>query len=125
MTVALLSIGTELLQGEIANSNAQWLGEQLTSLGFTVESIECVGDDRERLAEALERLRERHRFVIATGGLGPTSDDLTAEVAARVFGTVLAILFLGESFHAFHAAGFALILGGIVVASRSARASGS
>lgn len=89
MTVALLSIGTELLQGEIANSNAQWLGEQLTALGFHVGAIECVGDERDTLAATLRRLVREHAFVIATGGLGPTSDDLTAEVAANVFGAPL------------------------------------
>jgi nicotinamide-nucleotide amidase len=91
MTVALLSIGTELLQGEIANSNAQWMGDALTALGFHVARIECVGDEREILAATLSRLVDEHAFVIATGGLGPTSDDLTAEVAARVFGTTLAL----------------------------------
>ncbi|MBM4359414.1 MAG: competence/damage-inducible protein A, partial [Deltaproteobacteria bacterium] len=91
MTVALLSIGTELLQGEIENSNAQWMGSQLTAQGFHVGRIECVGDDRPALAETLSRLVREHRFVIATGGLGPTSDDLTAEVAATVFDTTLAL----------------------------------
>lgn len=91
MTVALLSIGTELLQGEIANSNAQWLGEQLTSLGLHVVRIESVGDDRAVLAGTLRRLLAENHFVIATGGLGPTTDDLTAEVAAEVLGTQLAL----------------------------------
>jgi nicotinamide-nucleotide amidase len=91
MTVALLSIGTELLQGEIENSNAQWMGELLTAQGFHVSRIECAGDDRPSLAETLTRLVREHRFVIATGGLGPTSDDLTAEVAATVFDTALAL----------------------------------
>lgn len=91
MGVALLSIGTELLQGEIANSNAQWMGNALTALGYRVARIECVGDERDVLAATLERLLRDHPVVIATGGLGPTSDDLTAEVAARVFGTTLAL----------------------------------
>ncbi len=89
MTVALLSIGTELLQGEIANTNGQWLGEQLTQLGFRVGVIETVADDRAALAETLRRLMNDFRLVIATGGLGPTSDDLTAEVAASVAGAAL------------------------------------
>src|SRR5688572_24340131 len=89
MNVALLSIGTELLQGEIANTNAQWLGEQLTRLGFRVGVIEAVADDKAALAETLARLMGDFRLVIATGGLGPTSDDLTAEVAASVANTTL------------------------------------
>ncbi len=89
MNVALLSIGTELLQGEIANTNAQWLGEHLTQLGFRVAVIEAVADDKGALAETLARLLAEFRLVIATGGLGPTSDDLTAEVAAGVAGVAL------------------------------------
>jgi nicotinamide-nucleotide amidase len=89
MTAALLSIGTELLQGEIANTNAQWLGEHLTQLGFRVGVIEAVADDRDALAEALRRLMIEYRVVIATGGLGPTSDDLTAETVAAVAGVSL------------------------------------
>lgn len=91
MTVAILSIGTELLQGEIANSNAQWIGRQLATHGFHVATVECVGDDRTSLAASISRLMREHRFVIATGGLGPTTDDLTAEVAATVFETHLAL----------------------------------
>ena len=86
MTVALLSIGTELLQGDIADTNGQWLAEQLTRLGFHVGTIETVADDREALAASLTRLTASYPLLIATGGLGPTSDDLTAEVAARVSG---------------------------------------
>lgn len=91
MSVALLSIGTELLHGEIANSNAEWLGDQLASRGFDVTRIECVGDERAILATTLQRLIQENDFVLATGGLGPTTDDLTAEVAASVFGTHLAL----------------------------------
>ncbi|MBI4702273.1 MAG: CinA family nicotinamide mononucleotide deamidase-related protein [Deltaproteobacteria bacterium] len=89
MTVALLSIGTELLRGEVANSNATWLAEELTLLGFTVAVVETVPDEPEALGEALRRLGSRHDWLIATGGLGPTSDDVTAAVAAEVTGREL------------------------------------
>lgn len=89
MTVALLSIGDELLRGEIANSNAQWLADQLTLLGLRVVTIETVGDDHARLVATLRRLLDDHPIVIATGGLGPTSDDLTAAAVAEVLGVPL------------------------------------
>ncbi len=89
MSIALLSIGNELLRGEIANTNAQWLAGELTELGIDIGAIETVADDREQLAEALRRLCGRHAFVIATGGLGPTTDDLTAEAVAAALATDL------------------------------------
>ncbi|MSP26476.1 MAG: competence/damage-inducible protein A [Myxococcales bacterium] len=91
MDVALLSIGTELLHGEIANTNAQWLGQRLTQLGIHVAVVETVGDDRPVLTETLSRLAARYPLVIATGGLGPTTDDLTAEVVAEIAGVPLVL----------------------------------
>lgn len=85
MTVALLSIGDELLRGEIPNTNAQWLGEELTTLGCEVLCVETVGDDVDRIVRALHRLREAHEVIIVTGGLGPTTDDRTAEAVAKAF----------------------------------------
>ncbi len=89
MSVALLSIGNELLRGDIANTNSQWLASQLTELGLVVEAIETVSDDAAALAESITRLAAKHRFVIATGGLGPTTDDLTAAAAASTWGVEL------------------------------------
>jgi len=85
MTVVLLSIGDELLRGEIVNTNAQWLGEELTTLGCEVVAVETVGDDVDRLVHTLRRLRSEHEVIIITGGLGPTSDDRTAEAVALAF----------------------------------------
>lgn len=89
MSVALLSIGNELLRGEIANTNSQWLAAQTTELGLEVTAIETVGDDLEVLQETIRRLAAKHAFVIATGGLGPTTDDLTADAAAATLGVEL------------------------------------
>jgi nicotinamide-nucleotide amidase len=83
MTVALLSIGTELTRGEIANTNAAWLAAELTGSGYSVAAMETVADNVDAAAFAIERLAARYRLVIVTGGLGPTSDDLTAVAAAR------------------------------------------
>ncbi len=89
MTAALLSIGTELTRGELDNTNATWLAERLTSAGIEVAVIETVPDDRALLQESLRRLGAAHDVVIATGGLGPTTDDFTAECVAAVLGVPL------------------------------------
>lgn len=89
MTVALLSIGTELTRGEILNTNASWLAAELTAAGFTVSAADSVPDDIDRILAAIQRLATSHRLVVATGGLGPTTDDLTAAAAARAAGVDL------------------------------------
>ena len=90
MSVALLSIGNELLRGEIANTNAQWLAAQLSELGLSTSAMETIADDRDALASAVRRLTEQHGIVIATGGLGPTTDDLTADAVADALGVGVA-----------------------------------
>lgn len=85
-TAAVLCIGTELTRGEILNTNGPWLAEQLTALGFDVIAVDTVDDDRERLGEALRRLGDRCEVLVSSGGLGPTTDDLTAETVASVLG---------------------------------------
>ncbi|MCU0680958.1 MAG: CinA family nicotinamide mononucleotide deamidase-related protein [Polyangiaceae bacterium] len=89
MAVAVLSIGTELTRGELVNSNAAWLGARLSELGFEVRSIVTVDDHRGRIVEALKNLGASHRVVVVTGGLGPTSDDVTSESAAEALGVAL------------------------------------
>lgn len=86
---AVLSIGTELTRGELVNTNASWLSEQLTLLGLDVRAHLTVDDDRGRVADALRQLSEQADVVVATGGLGPTTDDLTAEAAASALGVPL------------------------------------
>ena len=89
MTVALLTIGTELSRGEIVDTNAAWLATQLTEAGFVVGRIETVPDELETIVASIRRLATAHRFVVVSGGLGPTTDDLTAEAAARAAGVEL------------------------------------
>ncbi len=89
MTAAVLSIGTELTRGELVNTNAAWLGEELTKLGFDVVEHATVDDDIDRIVTLIKRFSERHRVVVATGGLGPTSDDLTTAAAASAAGVQL------------------------------------
>lgn len=89
LTVAVLCTGSELTRGELVNTNATWLAEALTALGFEVAAIDCVADDRARIREALERLGRAHTAVVCTGGLGPTTDDLTTECVAELLGVPL------------------------------------
>lgn len=84
MVVELISVGTELLLGNIVNTNAAYLSEQCALLGLSMYHQSVVGDNEERLAETMRTALVRSDVVILSGGLGPTKDDLTKEVAAQV-----------------------------------------
>ncbi|MFK7989234.1 MAG: competence/damage-inducible protein A [Sandaracinaceae bacterium] len=90
MHAAILSIGTELTRGELTNTNASWLADRLTQLGLEVVEHLTVPDDMERIVQALGRLCVEGAAVVSTGGLGPTTDDLTAAAAARAAGVARA-----------------------------------
>lgn len=90
MKAAVLSIGTELTRGEITNTNASWLCEQLTSLGGTVQHVLTTDDDPGRIRQALRDLATSAQVIVCTGGLGPTTDDLTAQSVAQLLGVPLA-----------------------------------
>jgi nicotinamide-nucleotide amidase len=85
-TASVLSIGTEITRGEITNTNASWLAEQLTEIGLSVASIDAVPDDAGAIIAALDRLSSRAQLVVSTGGLGPTTDDITSSCVARWLG---------------------------------------
>ena len=85
----ILCIGTELLLGEILNSNAQYLAQQLALLGVPHFYQTVVGDNPDRIHQALEIAASRSNLIITTGGLGPTPDDLTTEAIADFFQTPL------------------------------------
>jgi nicotinamide-nucleotide amidase len=89
MTAAILSIGTELTRGEIVNTNASWLSAELTAIGFEVPEAATIDDDPARIVATLKRLAGIHEVVVATGGLGPTTDDLTTAAVARALGVAL------------------------------------
>ena len=89
MTAAILSIGTELTRGEIVNTNASWLAAELTALGFDVPETVTIDDDPARIVATLRRLAEKSRVVVTTGGLGPTTDDLTTAAVAEALGVAL------------------------------------
>ena len=89
MKAEILSVGTELLLGDIVNTDAQFLARELARLGFTVLYHSTVGDNEERLSDLLQTALSRSDLVLTTGGLGPTADDLTKEVCAKVLGIPL------------------------------------
>ena len=82
----LISVGTEILLGDILNTDAQFLSIELAKLGISVIHQSTVGDNRERLLAQLKEAAERSDIIILSGGLGPTPDDLTKEVCCEFFG---------------------------------------
>ena len=86
MVAELISVGTELLLGNIVNTNTRYLAEKCAALGLSMYHQVTVGDNRDRLADAVRTALQRADVVILTGGLGPTEDDLTKEVCSEVMG---------------------------------------
>jgi nicotinamide-nucleotide amidase len=90
MTAEIISVGTELLLGNILNTNAQYLSRELAALGITVQRQSTVGDNPARLADWVQSAKQRCDLLVFTGGLGPTADDLTKETVAACYGDTLA-----------------------------------
>ena len=90
-TAEIIAVGTELLLGNIANTNAQEISQTLSGLGINVYWHTVVGDNPGRVREAVERARERADIIITTGGLGPTYDDLTKQTICQAFGRELVL----------------------------------
>lgn len=91
MNAELLAVGTELLMGQISNTNAQYLSRRLADLGINIYYHSVVGDNPGRLKDSLRLALERSDIVITTGGLGPTRDDLTKETIAEAMGIKLVL----------------------------------
>ena len=90
MTAEIISVGTELLLGNILNTNAQYLSRELADLGITVQRESTIGDNQGRLADFVNEAKARCDLLVFTGGLGPTADDLTKETVAACYGDTLA-----------------------------------
>ncbi len=90
-TCEIISVGTELLLGDILNTDAQFLSRELAKLGFSVMHQSVVGDNHDRLLDALGHAAERSDIIILSGGLGPTPDDITKEVACEFFAKELVL----------------------------------
>ena len=88
-TAEIIAVGTELLLGNVANTDAQMISEALSTVGVNVLYHTAVGDNAQRLAEVTEIARKRTDLLIFTGGLGPTYDDFTKDVVCRTFGKKL------------------------------------
>lgn len=89
MSAEIISVGTELLLGNILNSNAQFLAQQFADLGIPHYFQTVVGDNPDRLKQAIQIASDRSNILVFTGGLGPTPDDLTTETIADFFGAPL------------------------------------
>ena len=86
LTAEIISVGTELLMGQILDTNAQYISQRLAEVGINQYYRTTVGDNRVRLQHTIQQALDRADLVILTGGLGPTEDDLTKETAAAVLG---------------------------------------
>ena len=91
MTVEIICVGTELLLGNIVNTNAAYMAEKVAAVGLSCFYQSVVGDNEERLLEAIKIAKKRSDIVILCGGLGPTEDDLTKETAAKACGKKLVL----------------------------------
>ena len=89
MTAEIICVGTELLLGDIVNTNAQFLSRELAELGISVLHQHVIGDNPERLRELVAQAKARSDLLLFSGGLGPTEDDLTKETVAQAFGDTL------------------------------------
>ena len=88
MKAEIIGIGTELLMGELTDTNSSWIAGRLPALGIELQWVSIIGDDLPKLPEAFKRGMERSDIIFTTGGLGPTQDDLTREAIAAAFGEI-------------------------------------
>lgn len=91
MNAEILAVGTELLMGQIANTNAQYISKKLNDIGVNVYYHSVVGDNPIRLKDSLLAALKRSDLVVMTGGLGPTQDDITKETVSEVLGKKLVL----------------------------------
>jgi len=89
MQTEIINIGDELLIGQVINTNASWMSEQLNLAGFPVHQVTIIPDDPQHILDALKESGQRSELVLLTGGLGPTKDDLTKDTLCKYFRTKL------------------------------------
>ena len=85
MKAEIITIGDEILIGQIVDTNSQWIGVELNKIGVSVYQITSIQDDKQHILNALKEAQERADIVIITGGLGPTKDDITKYTIAEYF----------------------------------------
>ncbi|SUK43653.1 Competence/damage-inducible protein CinA [Staphylococcus aureus] len=91
MSIAIIAVGSELLLGQIANTNGQFLSKVFNEIGQNVLEHKVIGDNKKRLESSVRHALEKYDTVILTGGLGPTKDDLTKHTVAQIVGKDLVI----------------------------------
>jgi nicotinamide-nucleotide amidase len=89
MNVEIINIGDELLIGQVVNTNASWMAEQLNLEGFRVHQVTIISDEREHILEALTLAAQRAEIILISGGIGPTRDDITKHTLCEYFNTRL------------------------------------
>ena len=89
MKAEIITIGDEILIGQIVDTNSQWIGTELNKIGVSVYQISSIQDDKQHILNALKEAQERVDIVIVTGGLGPTKDDITKHTIAEYFNDTL------------------------------------
>ena len=89
MRAEIITIGDELLIGQVVDTNSAWMAQRLNEVGISLHQITSVHDDREHILKALDEAFSRADIVLTTGGLGPTKDDITKHVMCEYFGTQL------------------------------------
>src|ERR1700712_5364287 len=85
MLAEIITIGDEILIGQIVDTNSAWMAQRLNAVGIRVKQISSVSDDKEHIIEALNQASQRADIVLITGGLGPTKDDITKKTLAEYF----------------------------------------
>ncbi|WP_448952764.1 competence/damage-inducible protein A [Labrys neptuniae] len=91
VTAAILVVGDEILSGRTKDKNIGYIAEFLTGAGVDVKEVRVVPDEEDRIIEAVNALRARYDYVLSTGGIGPTHDDITADSVAKAFGVGIEI----------------------------------
>src|SRR5687767_14506316 len=89
MKATVITIGDEILIGQIVDTNSAWIGQQFSDLGVKLHEIISVGDDSRQIVEALDRAKTTSQIILMTGGLGPTKDDITKKTLVEYFNTEL------------------------------------
>ena len=98
MNAEIIAVGTELLMGQIVNTNSAYLAQELAKNSIPTYYQQVVGDNEERMYEAIELAASRSELIILSGGLGPTTDDITKQVLARFLNVPLVDSKLESSF---------------------------
>src|SRR5947209_5712587 len=89
MLAEIITIGDEILIGQVVDTNSAWMAQKLNAIGIRVKQITSVSDDRQHILSALKEAHDRVNIILITGGLGPTKDDITKKTLADYFGVRL------------------------------------